>query len=173
VGYAPNGEFVVDGSGSSPARCSRRFALDVSLGALANDASVREEAGEWIAQGDPTEAAFLIAERKAGFIEGLDNRFRRVGEVPFTSERKLMSTLQVDVEHDGRVVLATKGAPDVLLARCTHEQVADEARPLGRIAARDPGWVDALAGQAFRTLGTAYRPMSDGLPTSPRRSART
>jgi P-type Ca2+ transporter type 2C len=168
VGYAPNGEFVVDGSALEPGPLLEEVRAAVSLGALANDASVREEAGEWIVQGDPTEAAFLIAERKAGFIEGLDERFRRVGEVPFTSERKLMSTLQVDVEHDGRVVLATKGAPDVLLARCTHEQVADEARPLAEDRRGEIlGVVDALAGQAFRTLGTAYRPIPDGLPDEP------
>jgi P-type Ca2+ transporter type 2C len=53
-----------------------------------------------------------------------------VGEVTFTSERKLMSTLQTDAEHGGRVSVATRGAPDVLLGRCTNELVGDEPRPL-------------------------------------------
>lgn len=44
-------------------------------------------------QDDPTEAAFLVAEGKAGFTQGRTSRFRRLSEVPFTSERKLMSTL--------------------------------------------------------------------------------
>ena len=44
----------------------------ISLGTLANDASLREESGGWIVQGDPTEAAFLVAGRKAGFVEDLD-----------------------------------------------------------------------------------------------------
>ena len=52
-----------------------------------------------------------------------EDRFERVGEVPFTSERKLMSTLQADADRDGSVAVVTKGAPDVLLARCTHERV--------------------------------------------------
>ncbi len=169
VGHPPDGEFVVDGNGLQPGPLLEEVRAAVSLGALANDASVREEAGEWVVHGDPTEAAFLIAERKAGFIEGLDRRFRRAGEVPFTSERKLMSTLHVDLEHDdGRVILATKGAPDVLLARCTHEQVGGEPVPLDEERRRRiVEVVDALAGQAFRTLGTAYRSMPDGLPDEP------
>ena len=79
-------------------------------------------------QGDPTEAAFLVAEAKLGVTEARRARFERVGEVPFTSERKLMSTLEADVEREGRIDVVTKGAPDVLLARCTHERVAGEVR---------------------------------------------
>jgi P-type Ca2+ transporter type 2C len=114
-----------------------------------------------VVHGDPTEAAFLVAERKAGFAQERDARFTRVGEVPFTSERKLMSTLQADAAQEGRVAVVTKGAPDVLLVRCTHEQVGSEARPLdherrGEIL----GAVDALADDALRTLGVAYRPLS-------------
>src|SRR5690606_40262329 len=85
---------------------------------------------EWTIQGDPTEAAFLVAEAKIGLTDVLRTRFRRVGEVPFTSERKLMTTLQADVERDGRIDVVTKGAPDVLLARCTAERIAGEVRPL-------------------------------------------
>ena len=64
-------------------------------GSLANDAVLREEDGEWAIQGDPTEAAFLVAEREArADAKRRDARFERVGEIPFTSERKLMSTLR-------------------------------------------------------------------------------
>ena len=69
----------------------------LAAGSLANDAVLREEGGEWTIQGDPTEAAFLVAEAKVeGLAEARRARFERVGEVPFTSERKLMSTLQSD-----------------------------------------------------------------------------
>jgi magnesium-transporting ATPase (P-type) len=167
-GYRPEGEFIAHGGSLEMGPLLDEVRAVVSLGALANDATVREEDGEWIVQGDPTEAAFLVAERKAGFVHGLDERFRRVGEVPFTSERKLMSTLQVDAEHDGRVIVATKGAPDVLLARCTHERVGEEPRPLDdERRAEILATVDHLAGQAFRTLGTAYRPLAGGLPEGP------
>jgi Ca2+-transporting ATPase len=46
--------------------------------------------------------------------------FERIGEIPFTSQRKMMSVLEVDHDHGDAHVLITKGAPDVLLARCTH-----------------------------------------------------
>ena len=168
TGYRPEGEFVVRGSPLEAGSLMDEVRSVVLLGALANDASIREEAGEWIAQGDPTEAAFIVAERKAGFIEGLEDRFRRVGEVPFSSERKLMSTLQEDADREGLVLVATKGAPDVLLARCTHEQVGEEREPLDEERRHEIlASVDRLAGQAFRTLGTAYRSLSGELWAEP------
>ncbi len=88
-------------------------------------------------------------------------RFERIGEVPFTSERKLMSTIEADHEHGGQHVLVTKGAPDVLLGICSQVRVGldvvdltDELR--GRIGAD----VALLAGEALRTLSVAYRPLA-------------
>ena len=62
-------------------------------------------------------------------------RFERVGEVPFSSERKLMSTIHTDAERQERLLVFTKGAPDVLLARCSQELVGEDKRPLTRGAA--------------------------------------
>jgi magnesium-transporting ATPase (P-type) len=160
-GYRPEGELLVHGEprGSSALLDEVRSVL--SGGSLANDAVLREEDGEWVIQGDPTEAAFLVAEAKLGITEARQARFERVGEIPFSSERKLMSTVQQDTELGGAVVV-TKGAPDVLLARCTHVRVAGEVRPINdddrrRVAAT----VDRLADQALRTLAVAYRPLAD------------
>ena len=101
--------------------------------------------------------ALIVAARKAGVeAEKLARRFARVGEVPFSSERKLMSTLHTDEETKGRVLLFTKGAPDVLLARCTRELVGDGQRPLDELRRKDILEAnDALAGRALRTLGVA------------------
>ncbi len=163
AGYRPEGGLSVDGRPlDDPALLGEvRFVL--VGGSLTNDAVLREVDGEWIIQGDPTEAAFLVAEAK---IEGLtaerEGRFERVGEVPFTSERKLMTTLQADAERGGGVAVVTKGAPDVLLGRCTAERAAGRMRPLTAQRRNEVlATVDRLADQALRTLAVAYRPLPD------------
>src|SRR5690606_16193228 len=93
--------------------------------------------------------------------------FDRIGEVPFSSERKLMSTIHSDrraVERKaGRILVFTKGAPDVLLARCTLEQVGRGQRPLTD-ARRDEilRASEDLAGRAMRTLAVASRELPHG-----------
>jgi Ca2+-transporting ATPase len=162
-GYRPEGELRVDGRPLDDAGLLDEVRAVLGGGSLANDAVLREEGGEWTIQGDPTDAAFLVAEAKVeGLTEARESRFERVGEVPFTSERKLMSTLEADAEEGGIAVIA-KGAPDVLLARCTAERVAGEVRPLTQ-ARRDEilGAVDRLADRALRTLAVAYRSLPDG-----------
>jgi Ca2+-transporting ATPase len=120
---------------------------------------LQERAGRWAVQGDPTEGALLVAARKVGLEdEALEARFVRLAEVPFSSERKLMSTIHRDTARQERLVVFTKGAPDVLLARCTQELVGAEIRPL--TAERRAAIVqsnEALAGAALRTLGVACR----------------
>ena len=116
-----------------------------------------EHDGRWSIQGDPTEGALIVAARKAGLHdEALAARWKRVGEVPFSSERKLMSTIHEDAERDAQSIVFTKGAPDVLLARCTKELVGDQPRAL--TAERRAAIIQAnedLAGQALRTLAVA------------------
>ena len=103
-----------------------------------------------------------MAEAKVGLTEARRTRFERVGAAPFTSERKLMSTVEADA-HLGNVSVVTKGAPDVLLSRCTHERVAGDVRPLSDTRRVDVlATVDRLADQALRTLAVAYRPLPDG-----------
>ena len=161
-GYRPDGELQVDGQRLDDPLLLDEVRFVLGGGSLANDAVLREDDGEWIVQGDPTEAAFLVAEAKIGLTDEREARFERVGEVPFTSERKLMSTLQADAEQAGRIALVTKGAPDVLLARCTHERVAGELRPLDDARRREVlADVDRLADLALRTLAVAYRPLPD------------
>jgi Ca2+-transporting ATPase len=89
-------------------------------------------------------------------------RFDRVGELPFSAERKLMSAAHADAHREGGHVLFVKGAPDVLLVRCAEERVGDRETPLTearRIAIARI--VDGLAGEALRTLGVAYRRLPD------------
>ena len=165
TGYRPVGGLLVDGQPLEHGPLLEEVRFVLGGGSLASDASLREQDGEWIVQGDPTEAAFLVAERKAGIAEERNARFDRVGEVPFTSERKLMSTLQADAANEGRVAVVTKGAPDVLVARCTHEQVGMNTQPLSEGRRREIlATVDDLAAQALRTLAVAYRPLPEAVP---------
>jgi len=161
-GYRPEGELQVEGEIVADPRLLDEVRAVLGGGSLTNDAVLRDDGGTWTAQGDPTDAAFLVAEAKIGLAETRRRRFQRIAEIPFTSERKLMTTLQRDSAGDGGVAVVTKGAPDVLVARCTAERVAGEVRPLTE-ARRSAllATVDRLADQALRTLAVAYRPLPD------------
>jgi Ca2+-transporting ATPase len=110
-------------------------------------------------QGDPTEGVLIVAARKAGLAdEALDARFERIGEVPFSSERKLMTTIHTDAQGQERLLAFTKGAPDVLLARCSRELVGENTRPLEDARRTEILTAnEALTRDALRTLGVAYR----------------
>jgi len=157
TGYRPEGELRRNGSPLDDPVLFEEVAAVVRGGSLANDAVLREEDGRWVVSGDPTEAAFLVAEAKIGATESREQRFHRVGEVPFSSERKLMSTIEEDVDREA-IAVVVKGAPDVLLSRCNAEQVAGEIRPLTEERRQEIiGTVDELADRALRALAVAYR----------------
>ena len=163
AGYAPDGEARIEGGGAIVGLL--RAELDRALTAAdrANNAEITEQKGRWIVQGDPTEGALLVAARKAGLgADSLGDRFPRVHEIPFTSERKLMTTIHRDLQRDSRIVAFTKGAPDVLLGRCSREMVGDEPHPLTPQRRLDiQRAIDALADEAMRTLGVAIRRIPD------------
>ncbi len=162
VGYAPVGELQTGGQPVTDERLLDEVRFVIGGGSLANNAVLRSEGGVWTIQGDPTEAAFLVAEAKMGTTEQRQERFRRVGEIPFTSERKLMTTLEADVEREGKISIITKGAPGALLERCTQERVGGEIRALtAERRAELLSSVDRLADLALRTLAVAYRPLQD------------
>ncbi len=164
-GYRPVGELLVDGEHLNDETLLDEVRMVLGGGSLANNASLRDEGDAWTIQGDPTDAAFLVAEAKIGYTQTRETRFERVGEIPFTSERKLMTSLEADVEREGRISIVTKGAPDVLLLRCTHERVAGEVRILSDERRSDVlETVDRLADLALRTLGVAYRALPDTAP---------
>ena len=102
----------------------------LTIAERANNAFLQKREGRWTLQGDPTEGALLVAARKAGLaVEGIDKRFPRIGEAPFSSERKLMSTVHADAKKPGCALAFVKGAPDVLLDRCSRELVGEDANP--------------------------------------------
>jgi Ca2+-transporting ATPase len=159
TGYAPTGEVTAAQGGALDGALRIELERALCVADRANNAVLQERDGHWKIQGDPTEGALVVAARKAGLkAERLGARLERVGEVPFSSERKLMSTVHTDTDNSAHLLVFTKGAPDVLLARCAAERVGAGARPLTEerraaiLLANDD-----LAGQALRTLGVASR----------------
>ncbi|MBI5334355.1 MAG: cation-translocating P-type ATPase [Burkholderiales bacterium] len=161
VGYAPHGQVMHEDRALTGGPVHQEHVAVLSGGSVAGNADLRQdEAGGWSILGDPTEAAFLVAERKLGAHERRGRRFQRVGELPFSSDRKMMSAIARDAEQGGRLVLISKGAPDVLLARCTQVRVGAQVLPLDEARrAQVLADVDALSDAALRTLAVAYRPL--------------
>jgi Ca2+-transporting ATPase len=158
-GYAPDGGVTVAGSGVIEGGAQTELERTLAVADRANNAVLQERDKKWAVQGDPTEGALIVAVRKAGLrSDDLASRFHRVGEVPFSSERKLMSTVHTDAERSERLLVFTKGAPDVLLMRCSQELVGQQTRPLDEARRKQIlNTNDDLAGEALRTLGIAYR----------------
>ncbi len=155
-GYEPEGEFRVD---DSPVELSSEEAELLRAAALVSDAQLEpdEEHGGWNLKGDPTEGALVVAAAKAGLLkEDLDTEFPRVGEIPFTSEAKRMTTLHSAGEQ--RVAYA-KGAPETILASCSHmstlegvRSLQDEDREMILQSVRQ------MADEALRVLAVAKKP---------------
>ncbi|MBR2075857.1 MAG: HAD-IC family P-type ATPase, partial [Exiguobacterium sp.] len=106
-GYAPNGDLELNG---------QPFDLDddesmidlLTVGKTCNDAQLNEEDGDWVINGDPTEACLLtVAEKAERSIE----RLKVISKIPFDSEYKYMATL---VDYKGERMIFVKGAPDRL-----------------------------------------------------------
>ncbi len=161
TGYAPQGSVQREGGQAIDGALRSEFLRALAAADRANNAVLREHNSRWTVQGDPTEGALIVAFRKAGFEEeeeAVDRRFERIGEVPFSSERKLMSTVHSDARREAFLLAFTKGAPDVLLTRCTQEQVGEGRRPLTLQRRKEILEVnEQLAGEALRTLGVSLR----------------
>jgi len=167
TGYAPIGDVRQASGDPVTGDLGTELQRALAVADRANNALLQQRDGRWTIQGDPTEGALIVAARKAG-VEGvrLGHRFDRIGEVPFSSERKIMSTVHTDAETAGRILVFAKGAPDVLLERCTHELVGDDPRALSETRRREILEAnDALAGRALRTLAVAFRASVDGTLT--------
>jgi Ca2+-transporting ATPase len=163
VGYAPQGRFEHQGRALAAGPLQAEHIVLLSGGSLAGNAGLRQSGkGEWEIQGDPTEAAFLVAERKLGVAQRRERRFERVGEIPFSSDRKMMSTIERDHEQGDALVIITKGAPDVLIERCTRLRVGMDVVALDdAMRARALADVADLSDAALRTLAVAYRLLGD------------
>ena len=120
----------------------------LACGVLCSNGSVRFEDGKEIHLGDPTETSIVAAAYKNGIRqEELMKRYPRLGELPFDSDRKLMTTIQ---EIDGAYVAVTKGAFDMLASRC----VQGDLLRAGEVT-------EEMSAQALRVLAVAYRVLEE------------
>ena len=160
-GYLPQGNLTIDDKDvdlSSELAISRLLEIQV----LCNDARLEQvtedESDEWRILGDPTEGAMVVAAAKAGIRrEEINANQPRLNEIPFDSQRKLMTTYHQI--KDGQLAAFTKGAPDILVERCTHIMRRDGA--VEAITSDDVNEIltenKNLASQAFRVLAMAYK----------------
>ena len=164
TGYSPEGRMVMaDGSGSDSEQArvvADEVVATLLAGTLANDGELRQDAnGRWETVGDPTEVSLIVAARKVK-ADHKAKRFTRVGEIPFTSERKRMSIIAKDDTDSGKLTVFAKGAPDVLLSYCSRIRVGSQVRRLTEGDRQSIlATVERLSSEAYRTLGEACRPL--------------
>ncbi|MCA9093035.1 MAG: cation-translocating P-type ATPase [Planctomycetaceae bacterium] len=158
IGYAPHGEFRLDKASEPVSPADNPDLIQaLTIASRCNSAAVhpREDSDDWQVVGDPTEGALIVAALKAG-IPPDPNSHELVHEIPFDSDRKAMSV--VLQQPDGRILMFTKGAPEVILRDSTSElldgnvvQLSDERRHHIRTTNSQ------MASRALRVLGVAYR----------------
>jgi Ca2+-transporting ATPase len=154
AGYEPKGEFK-----GSEIDIKNSQSLQVLLqgGLLCSDAILEEKEGKWIIKGDPTEGALVVAAVKAGLHEtGMRLENQRIEEIPFSSERKRMTTIHQ--MEDGKKTAFMKGAPEVVLERCSHileEGGIKELNETARLQILKQN--EEMAQAALRVLGFACR----------------
>ncbi|MGQ9530216.1 MAG: cation-translocating P-type ATPase, partial [Candidatus Bathycorpusculaceae bacterium] len=165
VGYEPEGEFMLEDKKLDPAQEEELIAL-LKISALCNDAMLEKEkeSGRWIIKGDPTEGALVVVAAKAGLLkEELEKETPRIGEVPFSSERKRMTTVH---KASKRKMAFMKGAPEIVLERCTKILSKGKVR---KITQEDREKIlkinEAMAMQALRNLGFAYKELPESVAT--------
>jgi len=148
----------------------QRHALDsppgqlLAAAALCTDASLSEEDGEFRSVGDPTETALVLGAAKCGLDKrALERDFPRVAEVPFSSDRKRMTTFHALGEAEEGYTGIVKGGPDVVLARCTRIRLAEGTAaltPERRRAVEEAN--RKMAEEGIRVLAVAFtRPAVD------------
>jgi Ca2+-transporting ATPase len=129
------------------------------IGMLCNDSRLYQKDGKWLIAGDPTEGALVVAGVKKGLSHGsLLENYPRVGEIPFDSNRKRMSTIH---RAEGRTVAYVKGAPDVVLGLCDSILVDGKVRKLSEEERKAVDSANSkMASDALRVLAFACRDVS-------------
>src|SRR5699024_7799904 len=160
-GYDVTGDFFLEND-----RLSRECANLESLllyGLLCNNAQLMIKKGRYTVDGDPTEGALLVSARKLGLSHYIHGKYKILKEIPFDSERKRMSVVVEDANKMQFII--TKGAPEVLLPRCSYI-LDEEGRNLlkqrdERVIANE---IDRMGSKALRTMAVGMKPLRKDVP---------
>ena len=160
TGYSPEGD-VTKKEEKVTIEEDENLKILSSIAALTNDAKLQVKGQEASIIGDPTEGALLTFAEKAGNgLKELYNNFDRIEEIPFDSDRKMMTTFHDKIFNN--IASFTKGAPDVVLDRCSKILIDGKEVELDdklRKEVLDKN--SEFARSALRCLGYAYRKHSD------------
>ena len=129
IGYAPEGEFQVE---DKKVTARREPQNPPQIAVLCNDSALEQDiqTDKWIIKGDPTEGALVVAAQKAGISkEDLEEQEPRVCEVPFSSERKRMTTIHT---AQGKKIAYMKGAPEMVMERCSKILLNGKVQPFSK-----------------------------------------
>ncbi len=159
VGYEPEGDFLQDGDYIDPVE-DEHLALLLRAGTLCTNAQYDRKS----VIGDTTEGALIVAAAKAGMTkEDLEKRYPRVDEVPFTSERKRMTTVHKTPER--QLIAYVKGASETILERSTRLLKNGEAKKLTAKERKNISKANEnMAIDALRVLSVAYKELSQEPP---------
>ena len=159
-GYAPNGDFLLNNEKISPTE-RKDLNLLLSISSLCNDAILEapnDEEGVYRIVGDPTEGALVTLSHKGGLEKkSLNQKYPRVKEIPFDSDRKMMTTFNQNF-IEGKIVSFTKGAPDIIIKRCSKVFIEGEEVPMTDELRREILNTNSnFSKDALRVLAFAYR----------------
>ncbi len=161
IGYSPDGKILgSDGAEAPTEGALKRLILSA---VLCSDAfTVKKEDGRYGCMGDPTEGSLISVSEKAGYEKTKTNElYPRVAELPFDSDRKMMTTYHKGIDT-GYLVSFTKGAPDIILDRCVRVYTEDGAVPITQeMRDRIIEVNHEYASSALRVLAFAYRTHSE------------
>lgn len=161
TGFDPQGSFSFQNKTINPKE--NRLLIDCLVaGALCNNALLTKSKNEtsrelvWSIDGDPTEGAILVAAAKAGITtHWLDNIYKRVYEIPFDCDRKMMSVV---CSSNQKLIFFSKGAPDILINQCTQYQSAAGIKPMDCEYKKNLlDIVEKMGSQALRVIAIAKK----------------
>jgi Ca2+-transporting ATPase len=157
-GYRPEGKLLVDRKEITEKDMGTASFM-LKVGALCNNACLENKNGQYGIIGDPTEAAIVVAAAKIGHEKtALESKHKREHEFPFSSERKMMTTIHLIPDASKRYYSCSKGAPEIMLNIC--ENIMVDGKPMKMTSAWKEKIVQKnteMTGKALRVLAIAYK----------------